>query len=157
MRHLRHFIEDGSRCGYRVGGLGDGAADDEIAGSGGEGGGGRRDAFLIAGCAAGGADARDDKGRGGEAVTEGGDFFRACHEAADAGFGSSVSEVEDLLLGRVVDADGGELELIHAGEDGDSQELWRMGETGGGFDGGFEHGAATCGVDGEEFGSNGGC
>ncbi len=56
----------------------------------------------------------------------------------------------------MIDADGGELELIHAGEDGDDEELGRVGHGGGGFGSGFEHGRAASGVDGEELGADGG-
>ncbi len=43
-----------------VAGLGDGAADDKVAGSGGEGGGGSGDAFLVSdGCAGGANSGRD--------------------------------------------------------------------------------------------------
>jgi len=89
-------------------------------------------------------------------MTESGYFFGARDKAVDAGFGGRVGEADDLGFGGVVDADGGELELIHAGEDGDSKELRRVGEAGDGFGSGFEHGGATGGVDGEELGAGGG-
>jgi len=89
-------------------------------------------------------------------MAEGGDFFGACDESVDAGRGGGVGEAEDLVFGGVVDADGGELELIHAGEDGDGEELRRVGDGGSGFGCGFEHGGSAGGVEGEEFGTDGG-
>jgi hypothetical protein len=103
-----------------------------------------------------GADAGDDEGRCGEASAEGGDFFGTCDESVDARFRRGVGQAEDLILRGVVDADGGELELIHAGEDGDGQELRRVGDGRSGFGGGFEHGGSASGVDGEKLGTDGG-
>ena len=94
--------------------------------------------------------------RGGKAVAEGGDLFGAGDESVDARGRGGLGEAEDLGFGGVVDADGGELELIHAGEDGDSEKLGRVGHGGGGFGSGFEHGGAAGGVDGEEFDAEGG-
>ena len=153
---MLHLVEDGLRGGGGVGGLGDRAADDEVAGSGGEGRGGRGDAFLVAGVGADGPDARNDKGRRGKALAEDGDLFRAGDQPRNAGLGGGVGEAEYLVFRGVIDADGGELELVHGGEDSDSKEQWRIGETGGGFGGGFEHGGTAGGVDGEELGSCGG-
>jgi len=153
---VAHFFEDGAGGGGGIGGLGDGAAHHEKTGSGGESGGGGGDAFLVGGLAAGRTDAGDDEGRGGKAVAQAGGFFRAGNEAVDARSGGGVGEAQDLVFRGVVDADGGELELIHAGEDGDGEELGRVGHGGGGFSSGFEHGGATGGVDGEELGAEGG-
>ena len=149
-----HFFEDGVGGSGGIGGLGDGAADDEVAGSGGESGGGSGDAFLVGGGAAGRTDAGDDESRGGKAVAQGGDLFGAGDEAVDARGRGGFGEAEDLGFGGVVDADGGSW-LIHAGEDGDSEELGRRWAGGGGFGSGFEHGGAAGGVDGEEFGRRG--
>lgn len=151
-----HFFDDGVGGSGGIGGLSNGAADDEIAGSGGESGGGRGDAFLVGGGAAGRTDAGDDESRGGKAVAQGGDLFGAGDESVDARGRGGFGEAEDLGFGGVVDADGGELELIHAGEDGDSEKLGRVGHGGGGFGSGFEHGGAAGGVDGEEFDAEGG-
>jgi hypothetical protein len=151
-----HFFEDGPGGCDGIGCLGDGAADDEIAGSCGEGSGGSCDAFLVGDRCSRGADAGDDEGRGRITLAEGGEFFCAGHEAGDARLGGGFCEAEDLVFGRVVDANGGELELIHAGEDGDGEQLGRVGAGGSGFGGGFEHGGSTGGVDGEELRAEGG-
>jgi len=151
-----HFFEDGISGGGGIGGLGDGAADDEIGRPCGEGSGGSGDAFLVADRCSSGADAGNNEGGGRIVLAEGGDFFGARDEAGDAGLGGGFCEAEDLVFGRVVDADGGELKLIHAGEDGDGEELRGVGAGGSGFCSGFQHGGAAGGVDGEELGTEGG-
>ena len=60
-------------------------------------------------------------------AAEGGDFFGAGDESMDAAGGGGLSEAQDLVCGRAVDADGGELALVHAGEDGDGEELGGLG------------------------------
>jgi hypothetical protein len=150
-----HFFEDGAGGGGGIGGLGDGATDDEEAGSCGERGGGSGDALLVGGVGAGRTDAGDDEGCCGVALAEGGDFFRAGDEAIDPRSGGGFSEAQDLVFRGVADADSGELKLIHAGEDSDGEELGRVRNRGGGFRSGFEHGRAAGGVDGEEFGAGG--
>ncbi len=155
-RHALHFVEDGLRGGRGIGSLGNGATDHEKTGTGRECGGGGRDTFLVADLSAGRTNARDHEREGGVALAQSRDFFGAGDEACDAGGGCGVREAEDLVLGRVVDADGGELELIHAGEDGDGEQLRRVGDAVSGFDSGFEHGGATGGVDGEKFRAQGG-
>jgi len=49
------------------------------------------------------------------------------------------------------DAGGLELRLVHAGENGDGEELGWIRQAGGGFGGGGEHGGASAGMDGEEL------
>ena len=88
-------------------------------------------------------------------MAESGDFFRAGDEAIDPRSGGGFGEAQDLVFRGVADADSGELKLIHAGEDSDREELGRVGNRGGGFGSGFEHGRAAGGVDGEEFGAEG--
>ncbi len=104
---MLHFFEDGLGGGGGVFGLGDGASDDEVVGTGGEGGGWGGDAFLVGGCASCGADAGDNEGRGGKTAAEGGDFFGAGDEAIDAVGGGCFSEAQDLGCGGMMDADGG--------------------------------------------------
>ncbi len=137
--------EDGC-CGRGwIGGLGDGAADDEHGGSAGDGLRGGGDAALVVGCvrcAGGGRGGRADSGDdetciGSHGFAYGGDLFGGTDEAVDAGGAGEMSEAEDLAL----DHDGGvfggddsgcaELGGVHAGEDGDGEELWGAGEAGG--------------------------
>ena len=69
-----HFADNGFCRGGRVGGLRDGAADDEITGAAAEGFGRRGDALLIAGIGSRRADARNHQNRvrSGEGADAGG-------------------------------------------------------------------------------------
>ena len=148
-----HLGEDCPRGFGWIAGLGDRASHDEIIGSGGERSSGSGDALLVSDGCAGGADAGRDQDGSGSAERRGGRPLRGCRQSRQ-----SHSRKPFLPTGAPVrrdceGADGGQLGLIHAGEDGDGEQLWRIGEAGGGFGGGGEHGWASAGVNGEQFGA----
>ena len=150
-----HLAEDRPGCGGRIRSLGDGAADDEVAGSRGKGVGGRSDALLVADGGAGGANPRNDESGGGVAAAHRGDFFGARDKTVDAGGDGSLGEMENLVGWSAIDADGLELLAIHAGEDGDGQELGCAGDGSGSLSGGFEHGRASGSVNRKQPGPEG--
>jgi len=125
-----HFGEDGLGGLGGVGSLGDGSADDEVASSLAESVSGGGDPLLVGDLGAGGADAGNDQDtfRAGDG-SEGGDFLRRADEAANAGGQAGAGEEFGLLGGRTVEADGGDLGLIHAGEDSDREEFRGIGEA----------------------------
>ncbi len=145
-----HLIEDGFGGLGGVWGVGDGAAYDEVAGAHAQGFGWRGGALLVTGRASGGTDSGDDEGalRACEGA-ERGDLLRRADEASDSGVEAHAGEEFDLLGRGAVEADGGDLGFIHAGEDGDGEELRWIGDAGEGFAGGGDHGRAAGGVDGE--------
>ena len=151
-----HLVEDGLGGGGGVLGLGDGAADDQVACAVAEGLGGGGDALLVADAGSGGADAGDDENAcwAGEGA-EGCDLLRGADEASDAGGDAHAGEQLNLGGRGAVKADGGGLGGIHAGEDGDGEELGWVGQASKGFIGGGEHGRAAGGVDGEHVHAEG--
>ena len=128
---LGHFGEDLGGGAGGVGGLGDGSADDEVAGAEAEGIGGGADALLVAEVCAGGADAGDDEDglRSGEG-SNGGDLLRRADEAGDACVERHAGEEECLFARRAVVANGLGLCLVNAGEHGDGEKLGRGGQIG---------------------------
>lgn len=156
MRNLLHFLKDGPGGSGGIRCLGDGAADDEVAGSGGERGGGRGDAFLVADGGTSRTDSGDDEGGGGVAPAHGSYFFGARHKAGDAGADCGLGEMQNLIGWSALDADRLELLPVHAGENRNRQKLRRGRDGRGSLDGGFEHSGATGGVDCQELGAEGG-
>ena len=148
--------EDGAGCGGGVGGLGDGASNHEVAGSRSDGGGGGGDSLLVADGGACGADSGDYESSFGKGLTHGGHFFGAGDKSANAGLPSHAGETKNLIGGRAGNANGGELGLIHAGEDGDGEEFGSFGQSSGGFGCGSEHGRPSPGVEGEHLCSGAG-
>jgi len=119
LKRFGHFFEDGGGSFGGVGGLGDGPAYDEVAGSEAKSFGRTGDAFLVADGRAGGADAGYDE-----------DSFRACEgsecsnllgradESADACFHAHLGEEFNLRRGEAANTGGVKLAGVHAGEDG---------------------------------------
>lgn len=137
-------------------GLCDGAADDEVGGPEAESFSGGGDALLVSHGASGGADAGSDENarRAGESA-EIGDLFSGADKAVDAGGAAEAGEEFDLGSGFACSADGGELCSIHAGENGDCEQLRRGRERGERFlCRGHHHWPAEC-VQGEEFNAEG--
>lgn len=140
-----------------VGGLGDGAADDDAGGSGADGVGGGGSALLVAEGVGGRADAGDDEDRRGAVLcAEGGDFEWGADEAGGACIECHGREMGDLVCWGGGDAGGGEFCRVHAGEDGDGEEGEGLVGCVGGFDGGTDHGGAAAGVKSEQIGTGAG-
>src|ERR1035441_1079478 len=145
-----HFFEDGVGGFGGVGGLGDGAAYDQVAGALAEGFGGGGDALLVACLSAGGADAGGDQHAiGAGEGAQGRHLLGRADEAAQPGGEAHPRQQFDLFAGGALDADGADLGRVHAGEHGDGEEFRRVGDAGERGPGGGQHGGTTCGVDGD--------
>ncbi len=104
----------------------DRSADDEHRRSRGDRACGRRDAALIAECGSSGPNAgNDERGFGCELGAEQSDLFGGTDhsELRSSCLLRQLGEAKDLLCGRIGDADSVELGGIHAGENGDGEEL----------------------------------
>jgi len=153
-----HFLEDGFGGGGGVGGLGNGAADDEVTGALAKGFRGGGNAALVADLGAGGADARNDEDafRAGKSA-EGGDLLGGADESADSGSQAHAGQQFHLFCWRTIKADSADLDLIHAGEHGDGEQFRGIGQSIERGTGSSEHGGATAGVDIEHVDSQAGC
>ena len=102
-------VEDGGGGSSRIGGLGDGTANDEEVSPGSDGRCGCCDTLLVADGGSGGADAGDDEGGFREGRAGGGKFFGAADKASNAGVPCHGSEASDLGGGKIGNPDGVEL------------------------------------------------
>lgn len=157
LQRFGHLVQYGASGFGGVGGLRDGASYDQVAGAGAQGVGGRGDAFLVAHSAACGADPRDDENAlGAGKGAEGGHLLRRADKAAQAGTEAHARQQLDLFGGLARHADGGCLRRVHAGENRNGEEFGGVGDGGGCFAGGGEHGGAAGGVERQHAGSKSG-
>ena len=97
---FRHFLENGLGSLGRMGGLGDGAAHDQVAGAQAQGFGGRGDALLVANRGSCGADAGDyQHALGAGERAQRGHLLRRADEAAHPGLEAHAGQQFHLFGG----------------------------------------------------------
>jgi hypothetical protein len=144
-------LSQNRRCGGNgVRSMGDGAADDQVAGALAQGFGGRGYALLVADGGAHGADAGDDEYalRAGEG-TEGSNLLWGADKAANSFGDAHAGKKVNLSGGCAIEANGRDLGGIHAGEHGDGEQLRPVWHAFKGIAGGGQHRRSTRGVDSE--------
>ena len=146
-----HFLQDGSCSRCRIGGLCDRATDDQVTGSAAQGFSGCGDTPLIGFIGSGGPDTGNDENRfwAGEGANPA-YFLRRADEAAQAGVEGHPDEELDLIGGLPGNAGGMQLSGVDAGEDGDGEELRRVGKTPESGLSRRQHARSTGGVEGDQ-------
>lgn len=147
---LGDLVHDGFGGFSRVGGLSDGPAYDEEAGTGFYGFSRGGDALLVAGASAGRTDARNHQNTMGTGKrAQGACFLRGADEAVNTRSQAHAGQKLGLFGGRAGDCDGLKLLRIHTREDGDGEQLRRVVDAFEGSAGRGQHGRTSKRMEGD--------